>query len=450
MALNNIGLGMTITATNLASGTLRRVSGDIRRTSANSVIASNAMRAGFAVAAAGALTLVSGLTVLKGAMSLARQAGEFEQAIAAVGAIANASVPELESLRDAAIEAGIATQFSPTEATEGLQSLITAGQTATQATETLIPVLDLAAGSLGQLGVAGAAEAVVGTLNSYQLSATEAANVTDRLLRTTQLTNFQARDFETGLAKAAAAGAVFSQDLNDVLITMGLLRNANIDASSSATAFREATRRLGSDQNAQRAVTEAGVQIFDEQTGAMRSIVDVMQELSVATADQTEQERNRTVAQAFGARGLLAFNAIARATFTTTRNNREVTLEGAEAIRALRKELDGATGTAERFRNELLDTFEGQKQLLRGTLQTLGIVLGESFARILKPIVKSIVDTLNTILQFFNDLPPEMKDVISRFILFAGAGLVLFGVFTLIAGVITILLPLLKTMTIVM
>jgi TP901 family phage tail tape measure protein len=151
------------------------------------------------------------------------------------------------------------TQFSPDEAVEGLTSLATAGQTATQATKTLIPVLDLAAGSLGQLGVAQSAEAVVGTLNAYGMAASEASGVTDKLLRITQLTNFQTRDFEAGLAKAAASGAVFSQSLDDVLITMGLLRNRNIDASSSATAFREAVRRVGADSRAQQAILGAPV-----------------------------------------------------------------------------------------------------------------------------------------------------------------------------------------------
>lgn len=450
MALNNIGLGMTITATNLASRTLRRVGADVQRTSATTTAAGFAMRAGFATAAVGAVSLVSGLATLRGAMNLANQAGEFQQSIAAIGAVANATTEELEALRNAAIQAGIETQFSPVEATEGLQSLITAGQTATQATQTLIPVLDLAAGSLGQLGVAGAAEAVVGTLNSYQISADQAGNVTDRLLRITQLTNFQARDFSAGLAKAASAGAVFGQDLNDVLITMGLLRNANIDASSSSTAFRESVRRLGSDQRSQNAITQQGIDIFDEQTGEMRSVVDIMGELSAATADMGDEERNRIAATAFGARGLLAFNSVAQATFTTMRDGEEVTLRGAEAIEALRNEMDSATNTAEEMREQLLDTFAGQKQLLQGTLQTLGIVLGESFARIFKPIVETIVDTLNGVLQFFNELPDPVKDVLSQFVLFAGSGLVLFGVFTLIAGIIVILLPFLKALIITM
>jgi hypothetical protein len=53
----------------------------------------------------------------------------------------------------------------------------------------------------------------------------------DKLLRIAQLTNFQTRNFEAVLSKAAAAGATFGQTLDDVLITMGLLHNRNIDAS---------------------------------------------------------------------------------------------------------------------------------------------------------------------------------------------------------------------------
>ena len=93
---------------------------------------------------------------------------------------------------------------------------------------------------------------------------------------------------------------MFSQSLDDTLITMGLLRNRNIDASSSATAYREAVRRVGSDARAQQAILGAGIQVFDQTTGRMRSIVDIMSDFSAATTTMTEEERNRRVATAFG------------------------------------------------------------------------------------------------------------------------------------------------------
>ena len=444
MALTNLGLGFVFTATNLASGTIRRLRSQVGGLGRASRLSGLAMKSGFAIAAAGIVPLVVGLGALAIAMNLANAAAEFEQGLAGVGAVPRATTEEIRLLRDAAIQAGILTQFSPTEAVEGLNSLATAGQTARQATETLIPVLDLAAGSLGQLGVGEAAQAVVGTLNAYSLSADEAVGVTDRLLRITQLSNFQARDFATGLSKAAAVGAVFGQELNDVLITMGLLRNANIDASSSATAFREATRRLGSDQNAQRAVTEAGVDVFDEQTGEMRQVVDILQDLAVATEEMTDRERNRIIAQALGARGLLAFNAVAGATVTTMREGREVTLAGADAIEFLRKEMNATTGTAEDFRDTLLDTFAGQKTLLEGTLATFAVVLGEPFARIFKPLVAIIVDSLNFVLRAFENLPDGMKDAVSGLFVAAAAFSTVVGVVAILTGLFLVLLPFMK------
>jgi TP901 family phage tail tape measure protein len=424
---SSMGLGFVFTARDLASAKMQGVERRFASLDERVGLGTQRMTANFRQLGVGLAVFTAGLMVVAGSLSLANAAGKFEQGLAAVGAVTRATTREMDMLGQAAIEAGIRTQFSPTEAVEGLTSLATAGQTATQATRTLIPVLDLAAGSLGQLGVAAAAEAVVGTLNAYGMAAGRAAGVTDKLLRITQLTNFQTRDFQTGLAKAAASGATFNQTLDDTLITMGLLRNRNIDASSSATAFREAVRRVGADTRAQNAVIGAGVKIFDQSTGRMRSIVDVMSDFARATANMTDKERNRRVAVAFGARGLLAFNAIQKAAFTTIRDGTTVTLRGAEAIAALRKQMGNAAGTAAEFRDKLLDTFQGQKTLLKGTMQTFAVVLGQPFAKVFKPIVRALVNALNAILRAFQSIPAPIKKALAGVILTAGGFLALVG-----------------------
>ena len=130
MALNNLGLGFVFTPRDLASNKMRRLerrfsSLDERVTggTARMTSAFRQLGVGLAVFAAGAITVA-------GAFALANAAGQFEQGIAAIGAVTRATTTELDSLRGAAIQAGIATQFSPGEAVAGLQSLATAGQTA--------------------------------------------------------------------------------------------------------------------------------------------------------------------------------------------------------------------------------------------------------------------------------------------------------------------------------
>ena len=442
MGLNNLGLGFLFTAKDAASGTINQVRTNFAKAAGATTEQANAMNTAFASVTSGLALVGAGLGGLTGAANLAGQFGKFEQSLAAVRGVTKATDEQMRMLTDAAIQAGAATQFSPDDATQGLLSLATAGQTAEQATKTLLPVLDLAAGSLGQLGVAESAEAVVGTLNAYGIAAEEATGVTDRLLRVTQLTNFQTKDFESGLAKAAAAGATFNQGLNDVLITMGLLRNRNIDASSSATAFREATRRLGSDQRAQQAVTEQGVDIFDKQTGEMRSIVDVISDFAAVTKDLTAEERQNAVATAFGARGLLAFNAVAGATFTKTLpDGTTQLLKGTDAIEALRSEMDNASGTAEGFKTTLLDTFEGQKTLVGGLLETFQIVSGKEFATLFRPIVEAFAFGLSNMIKIIQSMPTPLKRFISGLFLLTSAFATVAGGLLFFKGTALLLAP---------
>jgi TP901 family phage tail tape measure protein len=439
-------MGFIFSAQDQASAQIRMVNSGIAGLARESTATASVMKAA-ALGLGGALaTMAAGAGTITGLFALANQAGNFERSLAGVGAVTKATSEEMVVLRRAAIDAGIATQFSPDQAVEGLLSLATAGQTAKQATETLLPTLGLAAASLGELGMAESAAAIVGTLNSYGMSATEAGNVTDRLLRITQLTNFATKDFETGLAKAAAAGATFGTELDDVLITVGLLRNRNIDASSSATAFREAVRRLASDQGAQAAVASAQVDIFDKQTGAMRNSVDIIMDLVDATTGMTDQRRNAIIVDALGARGMLAFNAIQQAQFTTMRDGREVTLSGRDAIAALREEMQRSTGVTEEFTGKLLETFKGQQTLLTGTLQTLGVVLGEPSARLFAPFVEALTQTLNVAIRVFDAIPKPVQTAMMGIVGAVGLAMVAFGGMTAAALTITLLIPVLEVL----
>lgn len=348
---------------------------------------------------------------------LADANGKFEQGLAAVGAVTKATAKDMQALKDAAIQAGIATQFSPTEAVKGLNSLATAGQTAQQAIKTLIPVLDLAAGSLGQLGTGEAAMAVVGTLNTYAMSANKATEVTDKLLRITQLTNFQTKDFAAGLAKASAKTVVYGQSLDDTLIAMGLLRNANIDASSASTAYAMAVSKVATDTKALNTLNQLGASLYDKQTGKVRSFLDLVTELKPKLDTMGDAQRNSALKSMFGARSIAAYNAIAQAQVTVVANGTTTTLKGAEAIDHLRKNMSAAGGTAEGFKAKLLDTYEGQKTLLKGSLETLAVISGEEFSNAFRPFVENAIAGINDLIKHIKSMTSTQKKEIAATII---------------------------------
>jgi len=149
--LNNLGLGFVFTARDLASAKMsalekRFSSLDDRVTGGTERITGSFRQLGIGLG-----IFTAGAATVAGAFALADMAGKFEQSVAAVAAVSGASAKELALLKDAAIEAGIATQYSPTEATVGLRELAQAGFNAQESIKLLTPVLDLAAGSLGEL-----------------------------------------------------------------------------------------------------------------------------------------------------------------------------------------------------------------------------------------------------------------------------------------------------------
>lgn len=85
MALNNMGLGFTFTARDLASGTIGRLQGELRGLGVSGAAATSALSRGMGIAAAGIVPLAAGLGGLAAALGLVETAASSLHEIAAVG-----------------------------------------------------------------------------------------------------------------------------------------------------------------------------------------------------------------------------------------------------------------------------------------------------------------------------------------------------------------------------
>lgn len=423
MAMNQFGVGYIFRGTDQVSPVMNRIGAKFGMLGKQAQTGMGQIGKSMATGLIGFKAFGTGVGMAMAPLQLANVAGRFGEGLASIGAVTKATTEEMKQLHDASLAASMATQFTPEETNEALLNMATMGLDAAQSMEALAPVLDLAAGSLGQLGLAESANAVVGTLKSFRMEMGQAVPVTDKLLRITQLTNFQARDFGVGLAMASSTAALFNQSLDDTLIQMGLLRNMNIEASVAGTNLREAWRRLGSDALAQQNVMKMGVQVFDKQTGEMRSALDIMSDMAPKMEKMTEKEKNRIVVQTFGVRGMAAFNAVAGATTKALINGIPVILKGGDAINYMRKQLRDSAGAATEFREKLLDTFEGQKKLIGGAREALAVVVGEAATKVFKPLARGLFLLTSGLANFMNAIPMGARKAFLGFV--AGFGVLL-------------------------
>ena len=432
--LNNLGLGFVFTARDLASAKMsalekRFSSLDDRVTGGTERITGSFRQLGIGLG-----IFTAGAATVAGAFALADMAGKFEQSVAAVAAVSGASAKELALLKDAAIEAGIATQYSPTEATVGLRELAQAGFNAQESIKLLTPVLDLAAGSLGELTPQAAAGLASQAIKAFGISLDDASISVDRMLQAVNVFALTANELPMALGTASRGAQTLHQSLSETLIALGLVKNVIPGVERASTAVAVAMERMA-DPKVQQHLRGIGVAVVDNK-GSFRSFLDIVGEMAPALDRMTEAQRSAFLLKTFGREALGGFNAILTQITTGIRTNTGETLKGADAIAYLRKQFENAGGTAAQFRDKMLDTFAGQKQLLRGSMETLAIVIGEPFAQVLKPVVTVVVDMLNAFIKLVRAMPAGVKKAFAAFIVAAGAIVALIGaVITAKAGI---------------
>ena len=423
--LNQMGLGFVFTARDLASNAISNLERNFMSLDKKVGLGTEHLQSSFQQLGLGLAVFTAGAVMVGSAFALANVAGEYEQAIAAVGAVSGASAAELQQLRDAAIDAGIATQYSPTEATMGLRELAQAGYNAQESIKLLIPALDLAAGSLGELSPQQAAGLAAQAMKAFSLSTDDAAITVDRMLQAVNVFALNASELPLALGTASRGAQSLHQSLSETLIALGLVKNVIPGVERASTSVAVAMERMV-DPRVQQKLHGIGIEVMDSQH-QFRSFLDIIGDMAPALDRMNPGERSSFLLKTFGTEALGGVNAMLTQITGGIRTNAGVTVKGAEAIKYLRDQFENAGGTAAKFREQMLDTFEGQKKLLRGSIETLAIVAGEPFAQVLKPLVSVVVTVVNALLTVFRGLPAPMKRAIAGFTVGAGAILSLVG-----------------------
>lgn len=451
MALNQLGLGFVFTARDRATATIQRVGNAFDRQATRARLSSGIIQAAAIGIGASMAQMAAGLATLRGGFDIAREAGQAEMGLARVRAITRAGAEDMTRLRDAAIEAGIRTQFSPQEAIEGLQELGVRGFNATESIRGLNGVLDFAGGA--QISVAQGAQTVGAALRVFGMQADQAGLAADRLLRISNLTALQGNELALALGNVSRGAGLTDQNMNEMLISMGLVRNTGVEASVAASSVSSGL--IFMTRNAREIQRTLGVSVTEtlaDGTIRMRDFLDVVLEASEAAGERFPDaaERGATWSRLFGRFGLTAANAIGTQLRNGVRNANGEIVRGADAIEYMRETMRGARGTAAEFRRTLLDTFEGQLILLRGTVQTLRVVLGEAFATAFRPFVTALTDTLNVFIRIVNGMPAPLKTAIAAIVLGIGALLTAFGALGAIGFSVALIIPFLKVIAITM
>lgn len=186
----------------------------------------------------------------------------FEDGMARVQAVTNATQAEFQVMEQEALKWGSTYRYTATEAANSLENLTRNGLSAQQATEALSPTLQLA--QANTIGLAEAADITTNVMNGFGLEVKDMGRVNDVLSSTAAHSATNISMLAEAEKNAAPFGHSLGQSIEEVNAALGVLADVGIKGSDAGTAIRMVLMGLASPTaKQQKAFKQLGVDISE-------------------------------------------------------------------------------------------------------------------------------------------------------------------------------------------
>lgn len=340
--------------------------------------------------------LTLGLTVPIVGIGVAatKTAIDYEAGMSRVKAISGATTDELAKLSEQALILGADTAFSASEASGGMESLASAGFSVNEIMLAMPGLLDLAAVSGGDVGLA--ADVAASALNGFGLEAGEAGHVADVLARAAADTNAEVADMGEAMKYIAPVAAAMGLSMEEVAAAVGILSDAGIKGGQAGTTLRGAlTRLVKPSKDASEMINYLGMSFFDME-GNMLPLEGIIKEVKDGTEGLTQEAKNQALAMIFGQEALSGILTLVEA--------------GPEKLNELTTSFENSDGAAKAMAETILDNGKGSVDEMMGALETAAIKIGT----IVIPMVTSLSEKVGELADWFSNLDEGTQETIVK------------------------------------
>ena len=286
---------------------------------------------------------------------------EFNKSMNTVFSKAKIGSKSFEELKEKALELGISTRFTATQAADGMVYLAKSGLDTGKVFELITPSLLLAQSTNTTL--AQSADYLTNIMRAMRIETSKATWVADRLALTTSRTNTDLEELAQGLSYVAPQARGSNVELEELIATVSLLGNIGIKGSAAGTAFRRILVAI-SDKVVQKKLRAIGVEVKDQQ-GNFRKFTSIIESMAKALRNSKQVARAGFLKELFGIRAISVIQNMADGDFFT------------KISRGLVKELNNAEGTLDDMSEKMNKGIVGGIFRLISAVSALRIKVGE-------------------------------------------------------------------------
>lgn len=365
----------------------RATSRNIRRVGTSSTTAASAVRA--LTVALAAVGVGFGLSQVVSTLR------EFEERMAGVRAITQATDAQFASLSRTARQLGATTVFTASESAQGLRLFAQAGFTVAESQAAIRGALDLAVA--GQLDLASAVNISSNAVRGFGLDASESSRVADVLAAAA--TNANTTVFELGdaLKFVAPVASAANLSIEETAAAIGVLSDAGLKGTLAGTGLRRILAGLLNPSNeAEEVFSRFGISL-SEINPRFNSLREIIERLTPVLEDPANAF---TLFQQRGGPAAIALSRLS------------------DRLDTLGEATENAGGRAREVSDVLLNTLGGSFRLLRSALEEAVLQFGESgFGGALRDTIDIITAVVNTLTGMQNELAqtsPVVQTLVQR------------------------------------
>ena len=350
---------------------------------------------GGAIAAAGIAGAMK--SIADAYMECVEVAGNFEQAMSAVEAIANSNTSEMAALTAEAKELGATTKFTAQQSANAMEYMAMAGWDAQEMLGGMSGVINLAAAAGEDL--AQVSDIVTDNLSAFGLKASDTAHFADVLAAAAANSNTNISIMgETFKSSSSVAGAL-GYSIEDVAVMVGLMANNSVKGSRAGTALRNIFNGLlGGVTLTAKAFGELDYSAVNSD-GSMKGLMETVEDLRGYFSQMTEAERVNNAMTIAGMRGYNGLLAILNATD--------------EDFQSLYASINNCNGAAERMAKVKLDNLNGDITLMNSAMEALQSTIGEQFNPELRKLTQFGTEAISWANEFIQENESLSKGIMA-------------------------------------
>lgn len=330
--------------------------------------------------------------ILAAGAASAKMAMDFEDSMAKVSTIADATEVPMDEMQKAILNLSNQTGISSEEIAQNIYDSISAGQKTGDAVNFVSNSTKLAKAGFADAGAA--LDVLTTIMNAYGLKASEVTNVSDMLIQTQNLGKTTVADLASSMGKVIPTANAYGVSLDELCAGYAIMTANGVATAESTTYMNGMLNELGkSGTNVSKTLKEKTGKTFKELMDSGMSLSDVLKIISDAATENNKSFGDMWSSSEAGKAGMILLG------------------DSAENFNGVLEQMQnsaGATNTA----FEKLDKNSTKIKKKTNELKNDAIDLGTTLMEELAPIIENIAEKISQFTEWFNGLSESEKQMI--------------------------------------